>query len=68
MPSAPQIAIVLLVLAIVIVIFGSKNIKNLGSDLGGFIKGFRNAVKDDSKINKEETNTSTEQKTTESPS
>ena len=36
----------LIILAIVIVLFGTKRLKNLGSDLGGAIKGFRSAVKD----------------------
>ena len=34
----------LVVLAIVVVIFGTKRLKNIGSDLGGAIKGFRTAV------------------------
>ena len=34
----------LIVLAIVIVLFGAKRIKTLGSDLGGAIKGFRSAM------------------------
>lgn len=34
----------LIILAIVIVLFGTKRIKNIGSDLGGAIKGFRKAV------------------------
>ena len=38
----------LLILAIVIVIFGAKRLKNLGSDLGGAVKGFKTAVKDES--------------------
>lgn len=33
-----------LVLAIVILVFGTKHLKNLGADLGGAIKGFRNAM------------------------
>jgi len=32
--------------AIVILIFGCKRLKNLGSDLGGAIKGFKSSVKD----------------------
>lgn len=36
----------LVVLAIVIVVFGTKRLRNLGSDLGGAIKGFRSALKD----------------------
>ena len=37
----------LVVLAIVLLIFGPKRLKNIGSDLGGAIKGFRKAVTDD---------------------
>ena len=36
----------LIVLAIVLAIFGTKRLKTLGSDLGGAIKGFRSAVND----------------------
>jgi len=36
----------LVVLAIVIVVFGTKRLRNLGADLGGAIKGFRTAIKD----------------------
>jgi sec-independent protein translocase protein TatA len=35
-----------IILAIVILIFGGKRLKNLGSDLGGAIKGFKSSVKD----------------------
>ena len=35
-----------IILAIVILIFGGKRLKNLGSDLGGAIKGFESSVKD----------------------
>ncbi|MFV2089950.1 MAG: twin-arginine translocase TatA/TatE family subunit [Pseudomonadales bacterium] len=37
----------LVVLAIVLLIFGPKRLKNLGSDLGSAIKGFRTAVTDE---------------------
>jgi sec-independent protein translocase protein TatA len=37
----------LIVLAIVLLLFGPKRLKNLGSELGSAIKGFRSAVKDD---------------------
>lgn len=37
----------LVILAIVLLIFGPKRLKSLGSDLGSAIKGFRNAVTDD---------------------
>ncbi|TVQ89132.1 MAG: Sec-independent protein translocase subunit TatA [Chromatiaceae bacterium] len=34
----------LIVLAIVLVLFGTKRLKNIGSDLGSAIKGFRSAM------------------------
>lgn len=34
----------LVILAIVLLIFGPKRLKNIGSDLGSAIKGFRKAV------------------------
>lgn len=37
----------LVVLAIVLLIFGPKRLKSLGSDLGSAIKGFRTAVTDE---------------------
>ena len=36
----------LVILAIVILIFGGKRLKNLGSYLGGAIKGFKSSVKE----------------------
>lgn len=36
----------LIVLAIVILLFGTKKLKNLGGDLGDTIKNFKKAVKD----------------------
>jgi sec-independent protein translocase protein TatA len=39
-----QLAIVLL---IVVLIFGTKRLKSIGSDLGGAIKGFKKAVDQD---------------------
>jgi sec-independent protein translocase protein TatA len=39
----------LVVLAIVLLIFGPKRLKSLGSDLGSAIKGFRTAVSDEEK-------------------
>ncbi len=44
MPSVPQL---LIILAIVVLIFGAKRLKNLGSDLGGAVKGFKSAVKEE---------------------
>lgn len=67
-PSIWQFFIILGVILIVFLIFGSKNIRNLGTDLGGFIKGFRNAVKDDTKETNEETVPAADQKETDSKS
>jgi sec-independent protein translocase protein TatA len=40
----------LIVLAILVLVFGTKKLKNLGADLGGAVKGFKEAVdKDESK-------------------
>ena len=38
---------ILIILAIVIVIFGTSRLKGIGGDLGGAIKGFRKAMTDD---------------------
>jgi sec-independent protein translocase protein TatA len=37
----------LIILAIVLVLFGAKRLRNIGSDLGGAIKGFRQAMRED---------------------
>lgn len=36
----------LIVLVIVLLLFGTKKLRNLGSDLGGAVKGFRSTMKD----------------------
>jgi len=36
----------LIVLAVVILVFGTGKLKNLGRDLGGAIKGFKEGIKD----------------------
>ena len=36
----------LLVLVVVILIFGTKKLRNLGSDLGSAVKGFKDGMKD----------------------
>ena len=36
----------LIVLVIVLLIFGTKKLKNIGQDLGGAVKGFKDGVKD----------------------
>jgi sec-independent protein translocase protein TatA len=44
----------LIVLLIVVMVFGTKKLKNMGADLGGAVKGFKDGMKDGS--------TSTEEK------
>lgn len=39
----------LIVFVIVILIFGTKKLRNLGGDLGGAVKGFKNAINEDPK-------------------
>ncbi len=38
----------LIVLLIVVMVFGTKKLKNLGGDLGGAVKGFKDGMKDGS--------------------
>ena len=38
----------LIVLLIVVMVFGTKKLRNLGSDLGGAVKGFKDGMKDGS--------------------
>ena len=37
-----------IVLLIVVLVFGTKKLKNIGSDLGGAVKGFKDGMKDGS--------------------
>ncbi|MCB1646117.1 MAG: twin-arginine translocase TatA/TatE family subunit [Pseudomonadales bacterium] len=37
----------LIILVIVVLLFGTTKLKNIGNDLGGAIKGFRNAMDSD---------------------
>ncbi|HCW89143.1 MAG TPA: twin-arginine translocase subunit TatA [Marinobacter sp.] len=41
----------LLILAIVLLLFGTKRLRNIGSDLGGAIKGFKKSMKDEESKN-----------------
>lgn len=38
----------LIVLLIVVLVFGTKKLKNMGQDLGGAVKGFKDGMKDGS--------------------
>ncbi len=51
----------LIILAIVLVLFGAKRLRNVGSDLGAAVKGFKSAVKEEG--NKEEAPKNIEEKT-----
>lgn len=51
----------LIVLAIVALLFGTSRLKNIGSDLGGAIKGFKNSIKDEPSIDANEALDSTQQ-------
>lgn len=37
----------LIILVIVALIFGTKKLRNMGGDLGGAVKGFKKAMKDE---------------------
>ena len=36
----------LIVLVIVMLVFGTKKLRNIGTDLGGAVKGFKDGIKD----------------------
>jgi sec-independent protein translocase protein TatA len=36
----------LIVLVIIMLVFGTKKLRNIGSDLGGAVKGFKEGMKD----------------------
>ncbi|TCS72901.1 sec-independent protein translocase protein TatA [Sulfuritortus calidifontis] len=37
----------LIVLVVVLLVFGTKKLRNIGSDLGGAVKGFKDAMKEE---------------------
>ena len=43
----------LIVLLIVVMVFGTKKLKNMGSDLGGAVKGFKDGIKTGGEADKE---------------
>lgn len=54
----------LVVLAIVVLVFGTKKLRNLGGDLGGAIKNFKGSMKEgEDEANKTAAELTTEQKT-----
>jgi len=58
----------LIILAIVLLIFGTKRIRSLGSDLGGAIKEFRKGMGEDSSGDKASTEESASNPATTEPS
>ena len=38
----------LIVLLIIVLVFGTKKLKNIGSDLGGAVKGFKDGIREGS--------------------
>ena len=45
----------LIVLVIVVLVFGTKRLKNVGKDLGEAVKGFKQGVHDDEAANRQPT-------------
>jgi sec-independent protein translocase protein TatA len=43
----------LIVLLVVVMIFGTKKLRNLGSDLGGAVKGFKEGMKSEEEPSKQ---------------
>lgn len=43
----------LVILGIIVLIFGTKKLRNLGGDLGGAVKGFKSAMDDEAKSDKQ---------------
>jgi sec-independent protein translocase protein TatA len=37
---------IILILVVIILVFGTSKLKNLGKDLGGAVKGFKESMKD----------------------
>jgi len=59
----------LIILVIVALIFGTKKLRNIGSDLGGAVKGFKDGIASDTETSAEnksaeEADASTEKKDT----
>jgi sec-independent protein translocase protein TatA len=40
----------LIVLLVVVLIFGTKKLRNMGSDLGGAVKGFKEGMRSDDEV------------------
>ena len=53
---------ILIILAIVLLLFGTKRLRNIGGDLGEAIKGFKQSMQSASQTEKSDTDDSTESK------
>ncbi|WP_354623872.1 Sec-independent protein translocase subunit TatA [Psychromonas sp. MME2] len=51
----------IIIAVIVVLLFGTKKLRGIGSDLGGAIKGFKKAMSEEESAAKEVENKSTEQ-------
>ncbi|GAB2928056.1 twin-arginine translocase TatA/TatE family subunit [Rheinheimera gaetbuli] len=47
----------LIVLAIIVLLFGTKKLRGIGSDLGSAVRGFRNSIKDEPEQDNEDSAT-----------
>lgn len=59
--AAISIQALLLILLIVVLLFGTRKLGSIGTDLGNALKSFRKAIRDESA--EKEANTATEDKT-----
>ena len=50
--SGVSVSSLVLILVIVLVLFGTKRLKNMGKDLGEAVKGFQNATEEDPALDK----------------
>ncbi|WP_372858090.1 Sec-independent protein translocase subunit TatA [Pseudoalteromonas sp.] len=51
----------LIVLAIIVLLFGTKKLRGMGGDLGGAVKGFKKAMSDDQSAEKKTSENKAEQ-------
>lgn len=51
----------LIVLLVVILIFGTKKLRNMGSDLGGAMKGFKEGMRSEPEVPKDDAHKQVEQ-------
>lgn len=56
----------LIILAIIVLLFGTKKLRGIGSDLGGAVKGFKKAVSDEEQKSETIQNKTEHDKTSES--